>query len=98
MDYTTSMADRLGIVPTDTVELKKRMQANADSVQAEMGRGDRTLRALKKQRPNDPTIPSPRNPIDPMPIFQAQADSLRTARAGIDPDMSPLISALLRKP
>ena len=69
----------------DTVELKKRMRASSDSVLAELLRGDRNLRELKRQRPDDSTIPSPRNPVDPMPIFRAQEDSLNKARGRKEP-------------
>ena len=69
----------------DTVELKKRMRASSDSVLAELLRGDRDLRELMLQRPDDSTIPSPRNPVDPMPIFRAQEDSLNKARGRKEP-------------
>jgi hypothetical protein len=119
MDYTTPMADRLGIVPTDTVELKKQMQAGNDSVATATSRDmqlaiDKARFELRRKgiealngdhrdiKANpDGTYTATvdyRKPIASMPVTRSPEDSLQAARAGINPDTNPLLSALLRKP
>ena len=78
----TTMSARLGLIPTDTIGLKERMQKSSDAVRNEMTNGMRGIRAARKRNPNDPTLPPDVGTPDPLELFRAQSDTLKAERAG----------------